>query len=71
MNAFRCTPDRRLDREYLRVCAIYKLLKRGAINKIGALSISRRPIPGSHKKSPDWLLATIELWLAGPLKTKS
>lgn len=31
MNLFRCTPDRRLDREYLRICAVYRLLKRQRI----------------------------------------
>lgn len=69
MNVFRCTPDRTLDRYYLRTCAIYRLLKNGCIDKAGALEIARRRIPGAHAK-PDRLDGTIELWLAGPLRNQ-
>jgi hypothetical protein len=62
------TPDRSLDRYYLRTCAIYRLLKHGRIDKAGALAIARRPIRGVHAK-PNRLDGTIELWLSGPLKT--
>jgi hypothetical protein len=59
MNLFRCTPDGRLDREYLRTCAVYKLLKRGCVNKTRAVELLKCPKP----------LATVEIWLSGPLKT--
>jgi hypothetical protein len=68
MNAFRCTPDRSLDREYLRVCAVYRLLKSGRISKSQAIEISQRRIRGCHRKQDGWLKATIELWLNGPLR---
>lgn len=68
MNVFRCTPDRSLDREYLRVCAVYRLLKSGRINKGQAIEISQRRIRGSYRKPQGWLEATIEIWLGGPLR---
>ena len=68
MNVFRCTPDRSLDRYYLRTCAIYKLLKHGHIDKAGALELAARPIRGCYAK-PDRLNGTIELWLNGPLRS--
>jgi hypothetical protein len=37
MNVFRCTPDRSLDRYYLRTCAIYRLLKHGHVDKADRL----------------------------------
>lgn len=67
-NAFRMTPDRSLDMVYLRVCAIYGLLKRGKIDKAQAIELSRRRIRHTHKQPPDWLVATIEIWLNGPLR---
>ena len=68
MNVFRCTPDRSLDLEYLRICAIYKLLKIGRIGKSEAIELSHRRIRGVPKKYPGWLTPTIELWLSGPLR---
>lgn len=73
-NLFRCTRDGSLDRYYLRTCAIYRLLKAGRIDKAGALELARRPIKRlkpwqyTHAKRGAWLDATIEIWLAGPLK---
>lgn len=67
MNVFRCTPDRSLNRYYLRTCAIYRLLKNRHVDKEGAKALARRPIPGVYAK-PDRLDGTIEIWLAGPLK---
>lgn len=66
MNVFRCTPDRALDRYYLRTCAIYRLLKAGRIDKAGAKALARRKIRGVYAK-PDRLDGTIEIWLNGPL----
>lgn len=67
MNVFRCTPDRSLDREYLRTCAIYGLLKTGRINKSGAMQLARRKVRGCYVK-PERLDGLIEIWLNGPLK---
>lgn len=67
MNVFRCTPDRSLDREFLRTCAIYRLLKRGYINRDEAKQIARRRVRGCHTK-PERLDGTIEIWLNGPLR---
>lgn len=58
MNLFRCTPDGRLDREYLRTCAVYKLLKKGIIDKRRACEL----LLVSNPK------ALVELWLKYPLK---
>jgi hypothetical protein len=67
MNVFRCTPDRSLDRYYLRTCAIYRLLKNGHVDKAGAMQLARRPIRGM-RVSQTRLDGTIEIWLAGPLR---
>jgi hypothetical protein len=67
VNVFRCTPDKSLDRFFLRTCAIYRLLKSGRVDKDGAKKLARRPIRGTYAK-PDRLDGTIEIWLAGPLK---
>lgn len=62
MNIFRCgTPDGRLDKSYLRVCAVYKLLKNRRINKARAIELlAQRRVPSRR--------ALIEIWLAGPLR---
>ena len=76
MNLFRCTPDRSLDRLYLRTCAIYRLLKSYRINKEQALALQSRRFaaPEGHtgRLSPpkEYLTATIEIWLAGPLSER-
>lgn len=62
MNIFRCTPDRSLDKQYLRTCAVYKLLKKGRIDKSRAIELlTINDYYGSRKR-------LIELWLNGPLK---
>ena len=66
MNAFRMTPDRSLDRDYLRTCAIYRLIKTGRINKTRAKEIARLPVNGMRLK-PDRIDATIDLWKFPPL----
>jgi len=62
MNIFRCgTSDGRLDRQYLRVCAVYRLLKQRRIGKARALELlADRKVPHA--------LGLIETWLAWPLK---
>lgn len=66
-NLFRCTPDRSLDRIYLRTCAIYRLLKHGHIGQAQALEMSNRPLRRAYKR-PDYLRGTIEIWKAGPIR---
>ena len=75
-NLFRCTPDRSLDRLYLRTCAIYRLLKAGKIDKARALELQNRRF-AAREQSTDrlspprgYLTGTIELWLSGPLKAQ-
>ena len=67
MNVFRCTPDRSLDREYLRTCAIYRLLKSKRIGLARAVELGDLPIRGVHRR-PGRLRATIEIWRGGPLR---
>jgi len=66
-NVFRCTPDRSLDRVYLRTCAIYRLLKGGYIDRDKAIELSWRPYRNGRKVTVN-LGATIDLWLNGPLR---
>lgn len=65
MNLFRCTPDRSLDRKYLRVCAVYRLLKRHVIGQARALELlAQRHAP----KEMQTLRGTVSLWRAHPIK---
>jgi hypothetical protein len=60
MNVFRCTPDKSLDRQYLRVCAVHKLLDRRLIDKARAVELlAQRKVPNA--------LVVVELWLASPV----
>jgi hypothetical protein len=66
MNLFRCgTPDGSLDRKYLRVCAVYRLLKKQIIGQTRALELLAQRHSPSEMKS---LRGTVELWKAYPLK---
>jgi len=66
MNIFRCTPDKSLDRPYLRTCAIYRLLKNGRIrSRARALELLEQR-HGKHENRH--LDALISIWLNGPLK---
>lgn len=65
MNLFRCTPNGSLDRKYLRVCAVYRLLKRGVIGQARALELlAQRHTPTEMKT----LQATVGLWRAHSIK---
>lgn len=75
MNLFRCTPDRSLDRIYLRTCAVYRLLKHGHIDKTKAIELADRPLRRGSPAFPQYkqrgyLNGTIEIWLSGPLKDR-
>ena len=66
MNAFRCgTTDRSLDCKYLRVCAVYRLLRKQVIGRARALEL----LAARHSaKEMKILRGTVELWQDGPLK---
>lgn len=65
MNLFRQTPDRSLDRKYLRVCAVYRLMRRGLIGRARALELLAQKHSESEMRA---LRATVELWLAHPFR---
>ena len=55
-NAFRMTPDKSLDRTYLRVCAVYRFFIRGCIDKARAIELlDQRHVRPSQ--------ALVELWM--------
>ncbi len=55
-NIFRVPTTGKLDRVYLRTCAIYRLLKSGRIDETRAKALAPH------------LTATIEIWKYGPLR---
>jgi hypothetical protein len=57
----------KLDRQYLRTCTIYRLLKAGKIGQAEANELAARKIRGMFKQG-DYLRGTIEIWKAGSLK---
>jgi hypothetical protein len=62
MNIFRTAPDLKLDKEYLRICAVYQLLMRkGCIGKARAIELLKQ----RRVTKPERL---VELWLANPPK---
>lgn len=71
MDLFHCTHDKKLDRSYLRVCAVYRLLKTRRVNKARAveLLVTHRRIRFQQGQCMPVRDATalVELWLAGPL----
>ncbi len=65
MNCFRCTPDGSLDRKYLRVCAVYRLLRKRVIGEARALELLAARHTASEMKT---LRGTVSLWKAHSLK---
>ncbi len=63
MNEFR-KRDGRLDRVYLRVCAIWRLLKSHRIDWTAAKAYAARPIKGVHGHN---VLRTVEVWQGSAL----
>ena len=64
-NLFRHRHDGKLDRQYLRICAVYRLLKRGQItSKARAVELLKQRRVAVPR-------ATVEMWLAHPLKSVS
>ncbi len=66
MNIFRAgTKDGSLDRKYLRVCVVYRLLRKQTIGKARAIEL----LAERHTaKEMQTLRATVSLWQAHPLK---
>ena len=65
MNLFRQTADKNLDRKYLRVCAVYRLMSRSLIGKARALELLAEKHSPAEMRT---LRATVELWIANPFK---
>lgn len=57
----------KLDRQYLRTCTVYRMLKHQSIGQAEANEIANRRIRGVPKHE-NYLKGTIEIWKAGPLK---
>lgn len=54
-----------LDRKYLRVCSVYRLLRRKKIGKARAMEL----LAQKHNPKEMMLLkGTVELWASGPIK---
>lgn len=70
-NCFRNPKDGTLDRQYLRTCAIYRLLKHKHIGQAEALQMQnrkwRKGAVHYFRPQPDYLTKTIEIWKNGPL----
>ena len=69
LNAFRITKDGSLDREYMRICAIYRLMKNKKINREQALELAKLPLKFpvgedgyKTRKLPANMDKTIEIW---------
>lgn len=65
MNAFRM-PDGKLDKVYMRTCAIYRLLRNKHITVEQAKEIANRPIRGAWRQQ-GWLDNTIAIWVRAKL----
>lgn len=65
MNLFRQTKDGSLDRKYLRVCSVYRLLRKRIIGKSRALELLAQEHSEAEMKT---LRSTVELWRAHSLK---
>lgn len=65
MNLFRQTPDRSLDRKYLRICAVYRLLQKQIIGKARAIELIAQRHTAKEMKT---LRATVDIWHAHPIK---
>lgn len=60
MNCYRA-PDGTWDREYVRITAIFRLMKHGHADVARAKELAARRIRGVYKRS-GWLDNTIEIW---------
>ncbi len=62
----RTEDEMKLDRQFLRTSAVYRMLVRYGVTKDQALEMSQRPFKGKGK--PQDISATIELWIKNPPK---
>lgn len=65
MNCFRQTKDQSLDRKYLRVAAVYRLLRKQRIGQARALALLAEKHGRTEMRT---LRGTVELWSQYPLK---
>ena len=65
MNLFRLSPDQPLDRKYLRVCAVYRLLRKQIIGQARALELLAQRHTASEMQI---LRGTVSLWRQYPIK---
>jgi hypothetical protein len=65
MNLFRQTNDGSLDRKYLRVCIVYRLMRKQIIGKARAIELLAERHSASEMKM---LRGTVDLWIANPFK---
>lgn len=66
MNIFRSgTPDGSLDKKFLRVCAVYRLLKNHRIGRVRALELLAERHCETEMRS---LRGTVDLWKAHPIR---
>lgn len=64
MNLFRQTPDGSLDRQYLRISAVYRLMDRRGLTKERAIELlTERQVSKAR--------ALVELWLSGPFRRRA
>lgn len=58
-NLFRMTPDGRLDKQYLRICAVGRLVDQGRLTRARAVDLlQERGVKNAG--------ATVDIWLAYP-----
>lgn len=65
LNLYRQTKDGSLDRKYLRVCAVYRLLRKKIIGQARALELLAQR---HSKKEMIALRGLVDLWRAHPIK---
>ena len=65
MNLFRQTKDGSLDRKYLRICAVYRLMRKQIIGKSRAIELLAQRHSQSEMRT---LRCTVDLWIAHPFK---
>jgi hypothetical protein len=65
VNLFRCTKDGSLDGKYLRVCAVYRLLKKKIIGQARALELLAQKHSETEMRA---LRGTVDLWRQHPIK---
>ena len=68
MNLFRISPELPLDRKYLRVCSVYRLLRRGIIGRKRAFELLAERHTETEMKP---IRGLVDLWKSGPIKDMS